>query len=109
MNKLCTADEAVNHVNSNQRVFLHGGAATPLALVEALVGEAPRLRNVELIHLHTSGEAAYANAEYAKSFRVANLFVGHNMRRQPRRRPRRLPAVFSLRDSSALPVWATRD
>ena len=82
MNKLCTAEQAVNHVNSNQRVFLHGGAATPNALVDALLGEAPRLRCVELIHLHTSGEAKYANPEYARSFRVANLFVGHNMRRQ---------------------------
>lgn len=82
MNKLCTADEAVNHVNSNQRVFLHGGAATPNALVDALLEESPRLRDVELIHLHTSGEAKYARPEYARSFRVANLFVGHNMRKQ---------------------------
>jgi 4-hydroxybutyrate CoA-transferase len=82
MNKLCTAGEAVNHVNSNQRVFLHGGAATPLALVDALVEEAPRLRDVELIHLHTSGEAQYARPEFARSFRVANLFVGHNMRKR---------------------------
>ena len=66
MSKLCTAEEAVNHVNSNQRVFVHGGAATPLALVNALVGEASRLRDVELIHLHTSGDAAYAKPEYAR-------------------------------------------
>ena len=82
MSKLCTADEAVNHINSNQRVFVHGGAATPLALLEAMLGESNRLRDVELIHLHTSGDAAYAKPEYARSFRVANLFVGHNMRRQ---------------------------
>jgi acyl-CoA hydrolase len=82
MNKLCTAEEAVNHINSNQRVFVHGGAATPLALVDAMLGESSRLRDVELIHLHTSGDAAYAKPEYARSFRVANLFVGHNMRKQ---------------------------
>jgi acyl-CoA hydrolase len=82
MSKLCSADEAANHVNSNQRVFLHGGAATPNALVDALLGEAGRLHNVELIHLHTSGRASYAKPEYERSFRVANLFVGHNMRRQ---------------------------
>ncbi len=82
MSKLCTADEAVNHINSNQRVFVHGGVATPTALVQALVREARRLHNVELIHLHTSGDAAYAKPEYARSFRVANLFVGQNMRHQ---------------------------
>jgi acyl-CoA hydrolase len=81
MNKLVTVDHAVNHVNSGQRVFVHGGAATPMALVDALVDESPRLRDVELIHLHTSGEAKYARPEYAKSFRVANLFVGHNVRK----------------------------
>ncbi|TFH32971.1 MAG: acetyl-CoA hydrolase/transferase family protein [Myxococcales bacterium] len=67
-------------MNSGQRVFVHGGAATPIALVDALVRDASRLRDVELIHLHTSGDASYAKPEYARSFRVANLFVGHNMR-----------------------------
>jgi acyl-CoA hydrolase len=80
MSKLCSAQEAVNHINSNQRVFVHGGAATPLALIDAMVEEAGRLRDVELIHLHTSGDAPYADPEYARSFRVANLFVGNNMR-----------------------------
>ena len=80
MSKLCSAEEAVNHVNSNQRVFIHGGAATPLALLDALVEESSRLRNVELIHLHTSGEAKYASPEYEGTFRVANLFVGGNLR-----------------------------
>ena len=80
MSKLCSAEEAVNHVNSNQRVFVHGGAATPLGLLDALLGETSRLRNVELIHLHTSGDAKYANPEYERSFRVANLFVGGNLR-----------------------------
>src|SRR5690606_1682155 len=37
-------------------------------------------RDVELIHLHTEGECKYADPKYAKSFRVANLFVGSNMR-----------------------------
>ena len=48
MSKLCSADEAVNHINSNQRVFVHGGAATPTVLLDALVREASRLRDVEL-------------------------------------------------------------
>ena len=80
MSKLCSAQDAANHIHSNQRVFIHGGAATPTALIDAMVEEAGRLRDVELIHLHTSGEARYADPEHARSFRVANLFVGHNMR-----------------------------
>ncbi len=49
-------------------------------LLDALVAQADRLRDVELIHLHTEGPARYADPEFAASFRVANLFVGANMR-----------------------------
>lgn len=69
-------------IKSGDRLFVHGGAATPNKLLELLVAEADRLENVELIHLHTIGEARYADPEFAKSFRVANLFVGPNMRKK---------------------------
>ncbi|QDG53511.1 acetyl-CoA hydrolase/transferase family protein [Persicimonas caeni] len=72
--------EALVHVDSGQRVFIHGGVATPKALVEALVARAPELSDVEIIHLHTEGPAPYAEPEHEGSFRVANLFVGGNMR-----------------------------
>ena len=80
LSKFCTPREAINHISSNQRVFVHGGSATPVPLLNALVEHETRLRNVELIHLHTSGPAPYADPKYASSFRVANLFVGPNMR-----------------------------
>ena len=76
-----SADAALEVVESGQRVFIQGASSTPLKLVEALVGQAGRLRNVEIMHLHTFGDAAYADPVYAESFRVANLFVGGNMRR----------------------------
>ena len=75
-----SATEALACVQSGMRVFIHGGAATPTILVEALVAQAERLRDVELIHIHVVGKVDYALPEYARSFRVANLFVGHNMR-----------------------------
>ncbi len=80
MPKHASAHDAVAAVQSGHRVFIHGGVATPVALVDALVAQADRLRDVELIHLHTSGPAAYADARYAASFKVANLFVGPNLR-----------------------------
>ncbi len=61
-------------------MFVHGGAATPALLLDALVQHSERLKNVELIHLHTEGMARYAAPEFRNSFRVANLFVGSNMR-----------------------------
>lgn len=80
MPKHPTPADAVRGISSGQRVFIHGGVATPLALVDALVAQHDRLTDVELIHLHTAGDAAYARPEMAGHFRVANLFVGGNMR-----------------------------
>ena len=82
MKKHETAYDALNCILPGDRVFLHGSAATPEALIEGLLGHADRLTNVEIIHLHTHGEAKYADEEYASSFRVANLFVGSNIRRK---------------------------
>lgn len=79
--RVAEAAEAVALIRNGMRVFVHGAAATPLTLLEALVAAAPRLREVELIHLHTEGDAAWADPAHAESFRVANLFVGPAMRR----------------------------
>jgi 4-hydroxybutyrate CoA-transferase len=75
-----SAHEAVALIESGQRVFVHGGAATPLRLLDALVERAATLRDVELMHLHTYGPARYADEAYAQSFRVVSLFVGENLR-----------------------------
>ncbi|HWO21771.1 MAG TPA: acetyl-CoA hydrolase/transferase C-terminal domain-containing protein [Kofleriaceae bacterium] len=71
---------AIAAIESGQCVFVHGGVATPLGLVDALVARAGELRDVELLHLHTAGAAAYTEPRYAGSFRVVNLFVGPNVR-----------------------------
>lgn len=78
--RVASPADAVARVQSGHRVFLHGGVATPTALVDALVARAAELRDVELIHLHTTGPATYARPEHAASFRVVNLFVGANLR-----------------------------
>jgi acyl-CoA hydrolase len=91
-----SAADAVAAITSGHRVFIHGGVATPLELVDAMVAQADRLRDVELIHLHTSGAAAYAAPEHAASFRVVNLFVGPNLRgRLDRDRVDYLPVFLS--------------
>jgi acyl-CoA hydrolase len=70
----------VSRIQSGHRVFVHGAAATPTALLEELQRQAPRLRDVELIHLHTEGELGYAQKRLSESFRIVNLFVGSAMR-----------------------------
>ncbi len=73
-------EEAVACVRSGQRVFVHTAAATPKRLVAALAARAPELRDVEMIHLHTEGDAPYAAPELAGCFHTNSLFVGANMR-----------------------------
>lgn len=67
-------------VRSGDRVFLHTAAATPRRLVEAMTARAGELSDVEVLSLHTEGEAPYAAPEHAASFRVNALFVGPNVR-----------------------------
>lgn len=75
-----SAPSALASVISESRIFIHGGAATPHRLIEALVGESYRLRNVEILHLHTVGSAPYAAPEQRDHFRVSAFFVGPNLR-----------------------------
>jgi acyl-CoA hydrolase len=55
-------------------------AAFPQRLVDALTGRAHELRDVEIIHMHTEGEARYAEPQYRESFFLNNLFIGANVR-----------------------------
>lgn len=80
MNQYVTAAEAVQVVKSNDRVYVQAAAATPSVLTKALADRYSELRNVEVCHLHTEGEAAYANPELAESFHVNSFFIGANVR-----------------------------
>lgn len=81
MNKFITANEAVKFVKSGDRVFIHSVAAAPTVLIRALTERKDELKNVELVHLHTEGEAPYAAPELAESFRVNAFFVCGNVRK----------------------------
>jgi acyl-CoA hydrolase len=74
------ADEAVRSIRSGDRVFVHGAAAAPHTLVEALVRRGPELENVEITHLHSLGKAPYTAPAMAGHFRHRALFVGANVR-----------------------------
>lgn len=76
-----TAQEAIGAIKSADRLYLHSVAAAPTHLIEELVRQHERLRDVEIVHLHTEGPAPYAEPQYAKSFRVNCLFIGANMRK----------------------------
>lgn len=80
MSKYVSAEEAVKVVKSGDRVYVQAAAATPTVLTKALSDRHAELRNVEICHLHTEGEAPYANPELAESFHVNSFFIGANVR-----------------------------
>ncbi len=80
MEKYVSAAEAVKVVKSGDRVYVQAAAATPTVLTKALSARANELRDVEVCHLHTEGEAPYANPELKDSFHVNSFFIGANVR-----------------------------
>jgi acyl-CoA hydrolase len=78
--RIATAEEAVSGIRSGQQLFIHGGAATPSVLLDALVARANELRDVGMIHIHLEGPAPHLAPEVAESFRHRALFIGANAR-----------------------------
>jgi acyl-CoA hydrolase len=78
--RITTPEHALAEIPSGGRVYIHPGAAEPEVLVRALIDRAAVLRNVEIIHLLTLGEAGYVRPGLERSFRHTAMFVGSNVR-----------------------------
>jgi acyl-CoA hydrolase len=75
-----TAQQAVENIQSNSRIYIQAAAATPSLLTKAVSERHAELTNIEFAHLHTEGIAHYANPEYANAFHVNSFFIGKNVR-----------------------------
>lgn len=80
MQKFISAQEAVKTIKSNTRIYVQAAAAAPSVLTKALSQRVTDLRNVEICHLHTEGEAPYANPALSYAFHVNSFFIGKNVR-----------------------------
>lgn len=80
MYKAVSAAEAVKVIKSSDRVYIQAAAAAPQELINAMAARHEELRGVEVCHLHTEGEAPYADPKYRDSFHVNSLFIGKNVR-----------------------------
>jgi len=69
------ATEAVKLVKPGNRVFIHGSAATPVHLVEALQARWMELHDVELVSITTLGNVNFDRPEHRRSFFFNSLFV----------------------------------
>lgn len=78
--KLISPAEAVQQVQPGNRIFFQGAAMTPNLLIDALCQRYQELENVEIIQVHTEGNALYTQKPYSDSFKVNSCFVGGNVR-----------------------------
>jgi acyl-CoA hydrolase len=78
--RLTSAEQAVEVIQSGQNVLVGSGCAAPQELLRALVERAPRVSDVELFHLLTFGIAPYVDPAYEGSFRHNAFFIGSNVR-----------------------------
>ncbi|HBC02623.1 MAG TPA: 4-hydroxybutyrate CoA-transferase, partial [Aequorivita sp.] len=79
--QIVSAQEAVSIVKSDNRVFFQGAAMTPNLLIDTLCERYLELNNVEIIQIHTHGEAKYTQAPYTDAFKLSSCFVGDNVRK----------------------------
>lgn len=95
--KYITAEEAVKIVQSGNRVFIHGSAATPLHLIKALQNRHRELKNVELVSITTLGDVKFDLPEYHGAFFFKSLFVSAATR-----------AVANSNDGDYVPVFISQ-
>jgi acyl-CoA hydrolase len=75
-----SASEAVEVVKSGDRVFVHGSAATPISLVNALLRRAGEITDIEIMSISTYGNIEWNRPEVLDHFRLNSLFVSENVR-----------------------------
>ncbi len=78
--QLTTAVEAMRAVTDGQRVYIHGGAATPTPLLHALKERARGLRDVQTVSMHLEGPAPHVAPDLEGHIRHNALFIGANVR-----------------------------
>jgi 4-hydroxybutyrate CoA-transferase len=74
-----TAEEVVAAIGDGQHVFVHGAAATPSPLLEALARRRA-LTDVRLYHLHLAGPCPFAEPDGPSGIVSVSFFAGENVR-----------------------------
>ncbi len=74
----CSAEEAVQAIQSGNRVFMTGNCSVPKVVLNALITH--DVRNVELVQVLTVGDIEYVKPELQGRIRVNSLFISENIR-----------------------------
>jgi len=74
--KITTPEEAVSIVESGNRIYISGNAATPRLLVKALAQRKNELQDVDVVHVLLLGDDPLSQPGMEGHFRHKSLFVG---------------------------------
>jgi acyl-CoA hydrolase len=77
---MVSSEQAVAGVGDGHTVFVHGGAATPAALLAALADRGRDLTGVTTVGLHLEGPCPHLEPAMAGHIRHRALFIGPNAR-----------------------------
>jgi acetyl-CoA hydrolase len=78
--KIVPPAQAIQSVQSGQRVYLTGNCGVPRVLLQALIERAPQLSGVELCQPLTVTGSEYLSPELSGHLRVNTLFISPNVR-----------------------------
>ena len=78
--KAVSPEDALKLVKSKDNIFVHGAAATPTPLLDAMV-KRKDLEGVRLYHLHLTGPIQFVEPQYDGQFFSVSLFTGAAMRK----------------------------
>ncbi len=74
-------DEAMKHVHSGSKIYVHGSASTPDGLLKALVDRCQNIEDVTLYHIEIGGSLPHMKKEMRGKIKDVSLFVGKEMRK----------------------------
>ncbi|HEY3311178.1 MAG TPA: acetyl-CoA hydrolase/transferase C-terminal domain-containing protein [Anaerolineales bacterium] len=79
--RVVSADEAMQVINSGNRIFMTGNVSVPKVLLAALVRRAMELKDVELCQALTVSPSDFVAPNLAGHLRVNTMFISANVRK----------------------------
>lgn len=78
--KFVTAEEAVQVIKSDDRIFMHSVAAFPSHLSDAMSTLVGKVKNVEVCSIHTEGRCFHTTEKAKDTFNPNSFFLGKQQR-----------------------------
>lgn len=81
MNKLVSAEQAIQSIHHGDRVLVAGNASRPEFLIRTIIDHADSFRNVRIMHGLSNGGEDYCDEKYSENFLHESLFASSSTRK----------------------------